>query len=425
MASAASSPPSDSDEADDATAPPAGVERAIVGEIAALLEEYVASAIAACNDTKAEESAASLPTDLVGAAAAPERSAADAEECASSGGAPPRPAPSFVLGAAPRYPAGRSADWLWDRLTDMFFMRDADAAAEGTATRVAERQRAPGAPAGEGTSSPAARGEEVDSTRKGEDSSRGDDSAEGACLQVLLASHRTTCVHHGAHLLLSTHHGAHLLATRTHRARGSCVYAQRTVMCMCMRAYVHTHAFARAARACPEGAEGARRVLACSVLSTRAVCVRVCLCQGCDGDAGTVPAPVKWSAFDGSYEYSDCLILYFKDMMSETYLKQSIVPILQASHYKPVPPPGGVMQPMWLLPWRAAGSNREDATFLILVPALGARAASNGHQSVGDGVTSLACLLKCSLCMLAQVRASLGAKVPSRTPPSTQRRWLS
>ena len=125
--------------------------------------------------------------------------------------------------------------------------------------------------------------------------------------------------------------------------------------------------------------------------------------QGCD--AGTEPAPAKWSAFDGSYEYPDCLILYFKDTVSETYLKQSIVPILQASHYKPVPPSGGVMQPMWLLPWRAAGNNWEDATFLILVPALGVRSkyvsqsvGQSGSRSVskcrwGWGDDALTCML--------------------------------
>ena len=99
---------------------------------------------------------------------------------------------------------------------------------------------------------------------------------------------------------------------------------------------------------------------------------------------------VQWAEFDAAYQYSDGMLLYFKGELNETYVRDHIVPTLEASKFKPVSNKGETTLPtLYVLPWRGEAASKADSTYVILVNGpLGAR------DAVAQGGDPDKCLLK-------------------------------
>ena len=52
--------------------------------------------------------------------------------------------------------------------------------------------------------------------------------------------------------------------------------------------------------------------------------------------AAASQASRPWAAFDGALGYADGVLIYHVNVVREDYIKKSIVPVLEASQYKPV-----------------------------------------------------------------------------------------
>ena len=75
---------------------------------------------------------------------------------------------------------------------------------------------------------------------------------------------------------------------------------------------------------------------------------------------------------------SDGIIMYNKATLSETYLKEFIVPHLKGASCTPFVSIAAEMpQPCMVLDWRAPGAGESDMTYVIVVDRLGGESAAS------------------------------------------------